>query len=253
MFEGRRAKDVIIEGWLETYENERDALYRELIELNSTIFTLAKIENFPFSLFIPFYDDRIFWHITRNALIERVIMIAWRIIIDSDPKALTLRRFRDDIRKNSHSKGILILEETLKQLDFEQRMSELERKIIYARHNYLAHYNYKLNIDLTNPPMNLQLNLDDFKNIIEVVRELFDALCFTHRHSLWLWGYSENYRIQERTDIDKMLDLLAERSVWLKMPEVDPELWEENRAKLSEFQLKQFNLYRAKFGLELVE
>lgn len=253
MSEEKTLEELIEPAWLETYKQERDNLHRELVELNSTVFILEKIESFPFNVFLPLYDDRIFWHVTRNALVERAIMIAWRIIVDPDEKTLTLQRFRENVAVNVQLGGQVLLNNALNRVDFENRMKELQQKIIYARHNYLAHFNYKLNTDRAKAVRKLQLHLEDIKSVVEIARELFNALCLTHLHSLWLWGYLGSAREREITDIDELLDSVAHNSVWINMPETDPDLWQERRSEISIQDRDKFNLYRSKFGLAQVE
>jgi hypothetical protein len=182
-----RANDVIRSDWLPEYENLREILHRELVTFNTRLFTLEKLETFPFELFIPMYDDRIFWQTARNALIEATVIVAWRIVLDPDADTLTLQRFHDEIFKNLRDESAREhLSSRMKQIDFKNRVKDLGDKIKNARHNHLAHLNRQLQLTPPKPQEmeKLVLRLGDLKSLLEATRELFNALCFEHRHEL---------------------------------------------------------------------
>lgn len=245
------AKDVIEVSWFPTYERQRDILWQQLINLNYNIFLIEKIETFPFDVFLPLYDNRIFWVFTKNALIEASLMGIWRIVVDADSSALTLRKFKNHIFQHMldySSKEQL--KQALREVDFETRIVSLETKVRHARHNYLAHLNSDSHIN-PNPLVITQnaMNLSELKDILNVSRELFDVLCFSHRYELWLWGYLGKVRERNETDIDELLDAIARNNPKLNMPEKDPEVWEEMRSEMSEHEIIVLNTYRRKFGL----
>ncbi len=247
-----KAVDVITPDWFPKYEAKRDILYRELVTFNTRLFTLKKLDAFPFSLFLPFYGDRIFWQTVRNALIESIINISWRIVIDTDSNILTLRSFKNDIFQHlrSDTKSKQILGRMIKLVDFEKQIASLEKKVTYIRHNFIAHLNEE---NQTNPEPQILINFTirqaDLETLLNTSRDLFNVLCFGEYHELWLWDYSEIVRSDSRTDIDRMLDSIARNSPVLNLPETDPELWKKHFIESSPTRIDMFNAYRIKFGL----
>lgn len=247
-------KDVIDPIWLETYEQQREAILKQLIDLNYNVFLLEKISHFPFHLFLYATDSRHFWQRTTNALIDSSILIIWKTALDKDRAALTLNSFKENILAH------LVCEEAkndlntaLQRVEFDKQIANTKKKIEFARHNYVAHLNAKLTTDLDNPErQKLALSLPDLKELLETLRRLFDLLCFSQKYSLWLVGELDADRAYGRTDIDRLLDMLAEHSNLLNMPERKPEVWKLRLEKLSESDLKTLNDYREKFGLPRV-
>jgi hypothetical protein len=250
MDEKLSAEDAIADEWFEIYERQKDVLYKQLISLNTNLFILEKIESFPFHLFAPIYDDRVFWRITTNALVEASIMIIWRIVADKDSNKLTLRAFKNQVFQNLKDRIKPTLGVALKQVNFEYRMAALERKVISVRHGYIAHLDSQSNLSPDpNELAAISLTLQDLKTILEIARNLFDVLCFNSYHSLWLWGYPESFREKQQTDIDQLLDYVARSSDLLNLPEKDPSFWKAQLQELSSNDLNTLNQYRRKFGL----
>ncbi|MBZ0296555.1 MAG: hypothetical protein K8L99_28600 [Anaerolineae bacterium] len=243
MSENHAASDVIEASWLDTYETQLKVIWQQLIDLNCNIFLIEKIESFPFHLFAPLPDDRLFWQLTKNALIEKSILIIWRVVVDKKNSVLTIRRFGKDV--SSHLTDLSVKEE----LDARLREAvELANKVQFIRHNYIAHFNKKLN---TNPDpqmvVGIPLSLEEIKQLFETARELFEFLCFNAYYALWYWGYLNTER--QDTDIDKLLDSIARDSPLLNMPEEQPEIWEMTKQRYSARELEILNEFRQKFGL----
>jgi ABC-2 type transport system permease protein len=140
-----RAEDALKSEWLETYKRHRNVLHDEIVALNTNLFIIENIEAFPFDLLVGPPADRIFWQLTKNALIISSMMIIWRIAVDKNRKGtkpkLTLNSFHDDILNNlrdESAKNYLI--SRLNAVKFEERMEILSEKVRFWRHNYLKNY-----------------------------------------------------------------------------------------------------------------
>ncbi len=245
--------DVIEASWLETYERLLNVIWHQLIELNRNLFLIRRIENFPFNVFMPAYANRIFWHLTRNALIEKSIMIIWRVVMDTDSDSLTLRYFKNQIFEHLCNKDVeKRLRKDLKENGFENKITQLKSKIKNARHYYLAHLNTDALINPDSQKIQETINLTELDEILVISQELFDLLSFGNGHGLWYVGYLDSQREKQETDIDRLLDSVARESAFLNMPERDPVGWEIRKSQYSETALSIINAYRRKFGLNEV-
>jgi hypothetical protein len=244
-------EDVIDPSWLETYKRQQKVLWEQLINLNCYIFLIEKIEAFPFDVFLPLYDDRIFWRLAKNSMIETSLMIVWRIAVDTGGDSLTLNRFKNEIFQHLRD------DQTKKDLGarirndgFEIKITGLKEKVNHARHNYLAHLNREAHItpDERRIAQNA-VSLNELRSLRDALRDLFDVLGFEHLYVLWPWGYLDGQRQRQSTDIDRLLDGIAKESYLLNMPEYNPEVWEMKSLNLSQRELGIINDYRPKFGL----
>lgn len=177
-------------------------------------------------------------------------MVAWRIVVDKGENLLTLRHFKNEIFRNSRDETKSKLRDLWKEVDFESRISELEAKVINARHNYVAHLNKEFHLHPDEKLISkLALSLADIKSLLDAARKLFDLLCFTEHHSLWLWAYGERNVENHQTDVDKLLDMVAKNSRILNLPEEDPDALKRKLIKFSSSDLRVINQYRRKFDM----
>ncbi len=97
--EGLTAKDLIDPAWFPTYQLQVNVLWQQLVQLNSNIQMIEKIEQFPFHLF---NTDKNAWQMIKNALIESTVLLTWRIVYDDDKKVLTLKKLKVGTQKHIH-------------------------------------------------------------------------------------------------------------------------------------------------------
>src|SRR5207237_214690 len=93
----------------------------------------------------------------------------------------------------------------------------------------------------------------EIRDLGDAVQALFRALTpFNVDHTMWFMEYDP--RIQRprgsdhRSDVEWLLDTVAQNSLVLNMPEYDPQKWPYRRAQLSSTQLATLNEYRRKFN-----
>lgn len=247
-----RVEDVIDPKWLEEYTTERDIIYRQLLEANTMFYILGKIELFPFDLFAA-NDDRIFWRSIRNALIETIIMIIWRIIVDEAGDALTLKSFKNNVIRHAiDPQARMTIRERVREVNFSKSIKTQENRIRKIRTRYLAHHLVLPN-DSPNENELPTLTFGELNTVIDAAWDMFDVLSFEKCHLRWYWGYFEEVRENQQTDIDKLLNQVAYASNVLHLPEREPEFWQIERSNLSSEQIGVLNQYRMKFGLPILE
>lgn len=232
----------------------RETIGYELVKLNACILVLGKIHAFPFHVFAPYREKSHFWELTSVCLFESAVLAIWKVAVDSQPDGLTLRQFKRDVLQNVCSEQVrLQLQDALRAVDFEKRLSGLEEKIRNLRHNVVAHWNrFWLNAD-AEARKERSVGLADLRTTAQVLDDLFHVLCFGSDFATLPIDYFLNKHNPDRDiDIDVLLGDIVWKSRVLKRPETDPEGWQELRAKMSPREIDVFNFYRKKFGLELV-
>lgn len=244
-------EDLLEPSWIVTYEQSIEVLFQQLVRLNSSIFVLEKILAFRFDLFKPY--PRLFWNLVESALFETCILIVWRVAIDSSDEGITLRQLKNEIfqhfRKDEYKDWLARI---VKSAGFERVVSNLEPKIIALRHDCVAHFNFGANVNPT-PEQRRQRKLlfSELKKYRDAVNSFFDIFCFSRQRLLLPLGYHPDvvHPVDDRSDIEQLLDDLARDSVLLNLPEENPHHWAGFRNNLSEQDLQTVNKYRAKFGL----
>jgi hypothetical protein len=236
--------------FLEQYKKQRDRIADELRELNLAIFILEKLELFPFWLFTPDTHDYVFWRTVKFSLVQTVITIASRVIIDADAVHLTLRGFRNQILQHTidETTRVLIVAK-FRNVQFERRIARIEAKVRAIRNNFVAHLD---NIENLQPPSARSVptvTYAEMKELLTASLDLFDALCLDSLYSHWFVEYWEDIRHEERTDIDRLLLQVANSSILLHLPENRPIDWQYKRQRLSSDEISLLNKYRVKLGL----
>ncbi len=248
--------DLIRPSWLDSYEKEIEALWWQLVQLNSNVFILEKLSAFPFDLFQIIRTP--FWELVRASLFETSVMIIWRLV-DPGEKTLTLAHFKDRIRENLREEEYCSqFDELLEGIDFEGTVSNIRLRVQKIRHNQLAHFQRKWIVDPSPEQMKERsLPLSDLGTLRDALNSLFDLLCFGHMRSVLLFDYDPKVQrpagSDSRSDIERLLDSVAKESPLLNMPEEQPEIWPYWRDKnMSQQSLEVLNQYRLKFGLPKV-
>ncbi len=97
------------------------------------------------------------------------------------------------------------------------------------------------------------LNFRQLKVLCDKLNSLMGALTFNVETLLLPIVYSPRLHrpagSDTKTDIERLLDFVADSSQVLHAPEKRPQLWEHQRGKLTAKEVAQVNFYRRKFGL----
>ena len=248
-------KDLIESAWLDAYEENIEALWWQLVRLNSSIFVLDKVLSFPFDLFQPSPVPRHFWNLVQNALFETCVMVIWRVAVDNRSEGLTLQQLKNKIRENLCKEDYREqFGKTLKKVDFEKGVSTFRPKIEELRHNYIAHFNLVKNVNPTPEQIKQRsLLVSEVREYNDALKRFFRVLCFGRQRELLPAGYHLDVihpvGSDGRSDIEKLLDNVAKDSPVLNMPERDPDYWLHFSEGFSEQEVETFNGYRVKFGL----
>ncbi|MBL8152911.1 MAG: hypothetical protein JNM70_01905 [Anaerolineae bacterium] len=233
------------------YLRMRDVIWQNLISINTNLFTLSRIDEFPFRLLFPEYGDRIFWQTTRRVLVEATLVNIRKLVLDPDDRSFTIDHFRKYVSQNALEPAKSALDNTIKQSDFDDRLSQVRNRINYIRNKYVAHLDKEAVLDSEDSPHST-VTFADLHGTLIAATELFDVLCFGHHHNLWLWDYSERARQDRTTDIDALLLNYASTSRVLDFPEREPENVPLYFKGFNEAEIMIINSYRERLGLPAI-
>ena len=239
--------------WIET-------IWKEVLRLNSYIHCIKRITEFPFGLLQ--HNPSPFWTCVVDSMFESSITLIYKIWIDDDDRTLTLERFKDEIVCR------FIKEEYKKQLiedwdvQFEKIDPNIKNRIRDLRNN-IVHFNLNraLNIDVSDEDIKKrEIFLTEICEFRENIITLLLMLNLGHVFRRTDHGtdfYDLNYPLADAknpSDIEILLDTIAEKSDVMHMPEKEPGLWTEYRRLMhDDSQIKTLNKYREKFDLLPVE
>jgi len=98
-----------------------------------------------------------------------------------------------------------------------------------------------------------KVSFGELKILRDSLVEILDAISFNNFYMMMPFQYSPTVQrpigTDVRTDIEKLLDYVAQHSSLLNAPESDPNGWSWRKQLLSEKDLSLFNSYRKKFNL----
>jgi hypothetical protein len=246
-------RDILNPGWIPTYERELDAVWMEGVRATQYLYLLDRILGFPFSL-LGFGEDP-FWRLTSVALYESTIHALSRVALDRRRDVMTVQRLRKDLFENIQSEEQRrAFELHLASLRFDQQCDEIGSQIRAVRDQCLAHVNRAaVHGKNSMEALRLALPVADLHTMNDGLCELITALSLDVGRSYHYIEYSPLVQhpshLDERTDIEKLLDLVASSSSVVRCPEEQPGFWPHLRAELADSELGAINRIRTRLGL----
>jgi len=251
-----RLSNVFEHSWLQVYRRYRQVLWGEIIQLNANVFVMKKIASFPFELF--WQSDRHFWDITFNSMFDSSVLIVNRICIDDDTDVLTLLKFAKEIRENLvATENRQEFDKEMKRVDFKKKFRGIKRLFKNERNNRIAHFNQEQNTNLRKLDLSPRRTLiSELKPTTLLINDLFQVLCLGQHHMPTFHTYYSDYsdlmpsmNRDKRSDVERLLDLVARDNPLLNMPEKEAGYWPMHKENLSKDAMATLNSYRKKFGL----
>ncbi len=208
-----------------------NVLNNQRIRLNSNVFILEKLFNFPFRLFgWTEQFDRPFFQLVILNTFENSIIILHKICYDDSTRGgeiLTLEKMRNKLLQQSSEKEKAPLKGKLKSIK-KPELKLVEDAVKTLRNERLAHF------DKNSLTENIQLTFEQLKkgtgylnNIFEILKEYssndyFEAL---PAYSLLLQRTEG-----EITDVEELLNMIALQSELLHLPDKDPDGWKRTKS-----------------------
>ena len=232
-------EEIIRKEFLGGYEERCNLVWKQMVLINSSLTVLEKFSNFQ-DCFLDPSGENVF-EIIKISLRESILLGIWKLLCDADPESFTLRRFKNQIRRQIKDKYSHELDEELRRIGFDKSLKDIERKVRYIRKNFIAHLDTAANLNI---PVegNFKISSDEIRSACNQLNRLFRLLCFGGERAV-LPPYFE---------IEDFLDLVVKNSPFFRMPEDQEKFWPDFRERLSPDKLKILNFYRKKFGLREV-
>lgn len=203
-----------------------DIFFDELVHLNTTIFQLNKIHNFPWdALQLKRSYHYFLITINRNFIANAVISIR-KIFYDPHIKDfLTIKGLKDEIFQELQKKGLDTRELQKDIKPIETSLENKRKKIESIRHIKLAHLKREiLEINLTK----IEITINELDKIVSELNEYYNLLKKHGRNNSRSILLPIDYLIprpSKRVDIERILDKIAEECPYLKMKEESLDEW----------------------------
>lgn len=124
-----KPEELLVEDWIPTYKSGIRILHNQLVQIRSMLFILEHIARFPFDLFGEHPGP--FWPLVRRSLETSVVVGLWRILLDPDDKALTLRKLRNQVMSNAIDEAALRrIADELRLHDVDTRIKQFEPRLV---------------------------------------------------------------------------------------------------------------------------
>ena len=251
-FSNLDAKEVISLEYLKDYEDGMGFFYSELVTLNTNIFIINKIREFPFDLFcVP--DDKIFFLMVINNFFEYSIIIISRLIKDTSANSFTIRKFKNRIVKDYIKPEYKeAFKNRIRNIKFEHIMDDILNRVQDLRNKRIAHTIKDYIKDTRNIG---RINFKELEKLRDHINLFFENLSFNKKHIMVPIPYSVEVQHPKdsdpRSDIEKILDSIAKESAFLNISEIEikyPTIWKERKKRMTGRELDIFNKYREKLG-----
>lgn len=242
---------IIREEWLRDYQDGLDLIWYELIRINANLFILDRIQKFPFRLFGVEEGRSSFWESTFVNTYDSIIMSLWKITLDTNSNSFTIYKWKNGIKNNLRNGEHRHLISGEIDAASKIKQKEINARITTLRHKVVAHLDKESNLGVSAEVMKeRRVYVHELRLLCEDLNKLFGCLCFNHEHGclpIDYTGLSGDYKYS--SDIDRLLERIADDSGVIHIPEEFPDEWPEQRQKYSEGDLEIINHYRSRLGL----
>jgi len=240
-------EDVVLEkDSIDEYQKTIDFFWDELTKLNTNIFIIKKIFEFPFDLFCS-PEDKIFFSRVVWNFYENSVLIITKLATDKGKDLHTLLKFKNWVFKQIKSEYKSDFRQKLREAKFDLGTKKIFDKAKDLRDYVFAHFNRDKLKQIPN------LNLSELEKLRDKLNSLFDALLFNAEYEMLPLSYSDNVihpeGVDHRSDIEALLDSVAKNSYLLNMPERFPERWKYDKESYDEEAIEKINKYRKKSSL----
>jgi hypothetical protein len=244
------SENVLKADFVDEYMRGMQFFYSHLVELHTNIFILEKVLAFPFRLFAG--PDHIFFRQVIINFYDVSILTITRVAADQDGDLFTLPHFKNAIVQHIKDTHREPFQKQLRVVRFDEETKELLAKAKTIRNQRIAHITQQFTNDFFQRPLEqLGFNLGELRTLRDRITALFQALAINATYRMLPIGYDTD---TSHSDIEHLLDNIADKSPILRMPEQQSEFWQTYRLPtLTDAEKEQINLYRRKFGLTPIE
>jgi len=246
----RLKADVILKkGSIDEYQKAISFFWNELVKLNTNIFIIKKIYEFPFSIFCS-PGDTVFFPMVVENFYEYSVLIVTKLVEDKKGDVYTLRKFKKWIYNQVKPTYKLDFQNWLKKSKFDLGTEKILSNAVDLRKKIIAHFNKNL---LFGKGTVKHLSIEELEKLRDRLNAVLDTLSFSVKYMMLPLPYNENVihpkGDNHQTDIEALLDSVAKNSKLLDMPEDSPEKWKFAKESFNKEIIKILNKYRKRFNL----
>ena len=246
-----KPEELLVEAWIPTYKTQIRVLHNQLVQIRSMLFILEHIARFPFDLFGEHPGP--FWYLVRQSLETSVVVGLWRILLDTDDKALTLRKLRNQVMSKAVDETARRrIAEELRSHDVDTRINQIEGKVSRLRHQHFAHLEPVEATGSTVKPEDSPLTFEELRELATAAHDLINVIGMNTYYMTLFSDYDPAVTRggqRFKPDVEFLFDEIVARSDDLRMPEVKPHEFQFYWKHRTPSQRAAFNEYRKKFGL----
>lgn len=244
---GRAVENVLVEHALPQYQARMRTFHHQLTRLNTSLLILQKINRFPFALLVP-PEETIFFTMVASNFMDACLLIVTRLLTDTKTtNQQTLPSFKNWVLMNVRPEYKAALRSRLRSARFSSSTKTSIHVARFIRDTRVAHSEKMAG---RREPSFEFFGLSELEELCLEMNRLFHALSFDIDHILLPIGYEpQGQRLDEKPDIEQILDAMAERSFLVGMAEREPDGWLHQKQALGDDALKVINDYRRKLGL----
>jgi hypothetical protein len=167
---------VLEEQWVEAYKHNMDFFFNQFVRLNTSLFFLGKLAEFPISLLVT-PDKMVFHNYIVDSLYEKIILGFTRLLSDSGTDLYPFQRFKNEIGHHMKPEYQQPFWEWVRAHNFDTHLKEIVKRLSHIRNHYVAHLNKTL--EASGPDPDASISLSELKQVCNAVNELYDAISFS--------------------------------------------------------------------------
>lgn len=248
-FSKLKANEVLKKIAINEYHKCIDFFYDQLVKLSTNIFIIKKIYEFPFEIFCS-PGDNVFFSMVIWNFFENSVLTVTKLATDQKGDVYTLPKFKNWIYKQVKSEYVVDFNNWLRKSRFDSKTKRILNNARDLRNKIIAHFNKNLLLKMEEVK---HINILELEELKDNLNSMLDTLSFDVGHEMLPLSYSNNVirpkGADDRSDIDVILNCIAEKSIVLNMPEQLPEMWKYAKESYDEKAIKTINKYRKNFNL----
>ena len=243
-------REIIKECAWEEYSRGLRLIWKELVRLNTSLYILQSMIDFPEDIIASGRGD--FIEHVGNVLYECSLLVLAKLITDQGSDLHTLGQFRNlvlkEYLKEDYRKDFRL---SLRLTRFDKNTATLEARVKNLRNGFVAHLPRSL-LDTQGDPLPT-ITFEELQELAQAVNAQFRVVCFNAEYKLLPLDYLPEVQAANPTmpppDIQYILDLVMRDSFFVNMPERKPRAWQHRRKAMTPEKLDLLNKYRRRFGL----
>jgi hypothetical protein len=240
----RPPEQVIKPEYLTAYKTAHADIYHRLIQINTSIEILETVAQYHYPLTCIVSPQDPFFHMLHwNFSYTCIVMLhaIWK-----DSKGHTIPQFKNKLSSWVLDSEKQFLHSRLKIFKDSDEMKSLWNRLSVIRNKVVAHRDHLV---VSGSFSKQDLTIKDLREMYNETETLFSACSFRAEHetSLYLEGTVGGKPIGK--DIERIMNLLVKYSHWINEPEIKVQFWPALRQHVSQADLDELNLWRAKFDL----